>query len=390
MALDWVPMRSRTAFFFLSLSGVIAISDIGCSSDDEGEAPPDGGPAPDAGPPTDGGGDARDAASIDCASDVGPDGLAKHLACTGLYADFATKKVADDHRPYTPGLVFWSDGADKQRFVFLPPGTTIDISTFDDWKLPVGTTLFKEFTVDGKKIETRLYAKTAAGWVHTTYRWNEAEDDAVRKDSGETVPRAGTPYEVPTAAQCEYCHNAGTEPLLGFDAVSLGVASAKGVTLATLAAEGKLSAKPPATALVVPDDPTGKAAAAVGWLHGNCGGCHVAHAGAGAAGSPLKLRLHATELVPDGGAPSTKSLSAYQTGYCKPSEREDPNTGAFYAFIAGAAPTSSIASILAHARAAPGQESIVTQMPPLVTHMPDTAGVALLDAWIAALPACPK
>jgi hypothetical protein len=28
-------------------------------------------------------------------------------------------------------------------------------------------------------------------------------------------------------------------------------------------------------------------------------------------------------------------------------------------------------------------------MPPIVTHMPDDAGAALLDDWITALPPCP-
>jgi hypothetical protein len=98
------------------------------------------------------------------------------------------------------------------------------------------------------------------------------------------------------------------------------------------------------------------------------------------------MRLTATQLL---GATSATSLSAYVTGYCKASERVDPMSGGFYDYVAGASPTSSLASILAAARATPGTESVLNQMPPVVTHLPDTAGVALLDAWIAALPACP-
>lgn len=324
--------------------------------------------------------DAADAA-IDCTTDVELDGLPKHLACTDFFT--AEKKA------FTPGFVFWSDGAEKQRWVVFPPGGKIDITSFDEWKLPVGIELWKEFAIEGKKIETRLYKKLPAGWKHTTYRWNDAQTEAVRKDSGDTVVLAGrTPFSVPNTSQCDYCHAAHEEPVLGFDAVSLGVATAQGVTVATLAADGRFATAPPATALVVPDDVTGKAAAANGWMHANCGSCHVDRLGAGGYGSTFRMRLAATQLLT---ATSATELPAYTTGYCKPSERVDPNTGQFHAYLNGGtnAATTSLASILAHARATPGQESVLNQMPPVATHMPDTAGVALLDAWLVALPVCP-
>lgn len=330
--------------------------------------------------PLDAGMDATEA-GVDCATDVQLDGLPKHLQCTDFFT--AEKKA------FTPGFVFWSDGAEKQRWVVFPPGGKIDVTSFDEWKLPVGIELWKEFAIDGKKIETRLYKKLASGWKHTTYRWNDAQTEAVRKDSGDTVALAGrTPFEVPTTSQCDYCHAAHEEPVLGFDAVSLGVPTAQGVTLATLAAEDRFVTAPPATTLTVPDDTTGKAAAAAGWMHANCGSCHVDRVGAGGYGSTFRMRLSATQLLT---ATSATELAAYTTGYCKDSERVDPNTSQFYKYLNGGATaaTTSLASILAHARAAPGQESVLNQMPPLVTHQPDTAGVALLDAWITALPVCP-
>jgi hypothetical protein len=355
-----------------------------CSSSDAAHRPTsDAGPPDivDAGAPIDAAPvDAADAA-VDCATDVQLDGLPKHLACT----DFSTA----DKKAFTPGFVFWSDGAEKQRWVVFPPGGKIDITSFDEWKLPVGIELWKEFAIDGKKIETRLYKKLPAGWKHTTYRWNDAQTEAVRKDSGDTVALPGrTPFEVPSSSQCDYCHAAHEEPVLGFDAVSLGVPTAQGVTLATLAAEDRFSAAPPATSLTVPDDTTGKAAAANGWMHANCGSCHVDRLGAGGYGSSFRMRLKASQLLT---ATSATELPSYTTGYCKDSERVDPVSGQFYKYLNGgaSAATTSIASVLAHARATPGQESVLNQMPPLVTHQPDTAGVASLDAWITALAVCP-
>lgn len=358
---------------------MVVLAFAACSSSEATVTPAGDAGTPEAAPPNDAGptGDAAEA-GVDCAVDVQGDGLPKHLACSDFFT--AAKKS------FTPGFVFWSDGAEKQRWVVFPPGAKIDITSFDEWKLPVGIELWKEFAIDGKKIETRLYTKLAAGWKHTTYRWNDAQTEAVRKDSGDTVILAGrTPFEVPATSQCDYCHAAHEEPVLGFDAVSLGVPSAQGVTLATLAADGLFATTPPATTLTVPDDTTTKAAAAMGWMHANCGSCHVERVGAGGYGSTFRMRLSATQLLT---ATSATELPAYTTGYCKPSERVDPNGGGFYKYIAGTAPASSLASILATARAAPGQESVLNQMPPLVTHVPDTAGVALLDAWITALPVC--
>ena len=61
--------------------------------------------------------------------------------------------------PYTPSTPLWSDGAQKQRWIELPPNTQIDISNPNEWTFPVGTKLFKEFRVNGKRVETRMFQK---------------------------------------------------------------------------------------------------------------------------------------------------------------------------------------------------------------------------------------
>ena len=68
------------------------------------------------------------------------------------------------------GLELWSDGAAKQRWIAIPPGTKIDTSNIDEWVFPNGTKAWKEFRLDGKRIETRLYEKGASGtWRHATF-----------------------------------------------------------------------------------------------------------------------------------------------------------------------------------------------------------------------------
>src|SRR6476660_6269460 len=50
----------------------------------------------------------------------------RDLACTGLFAGELGGEVAGSVRAYEPAARFWSDGADKGRWIFLPPGSTID------------------------------------------------------------------------------------------------------------------------------------------------------------------------------------------------------------------------------------------------------------------------
>jgi hypothetical protein len=81
---------------------------------------------------------------------IEPDtGLPADLFCTGLYADRKLSRINGGAMPYTPGVTLWSDGAEKHRYLYLPPSTTIDTSNLDAWRFPVGTKAWKEFRVDG-------------------------------------------------------------------------------------------------------------------------------------------------------------------------------------------------------------------------------------------------
>src|SRR2546423_1675242 len=94
---------------------------------------------------------------------VVPDtGLPDDVFCTGLYANRDSTQIAPGVMPYTPGVLLWSDGAEKQRYLSLPPSTQIDTSDLDAWKFPVGTKAWKEFRLDGALVETRIFWKRSA------------------------------------------------------------------------------------------------------------------------------------------------------------------------------------------------------------------------------------
>jgi hypothetical protein len=387
----FLRLGTMGALFTLPLSAAIW---SGCSSDDPATTEtPDAAPEAAAAdtyvppPPVDA---AKEAAppARDCAADVQADGLQQHIDCTGLYSDFTTKAVAVENKPYTPGVTFWSDGAEKARYFYLPPGTKIDIANFDEWKFPNGTKVWKEFKIGGKRVETRMYLKAKDAWRHTTYRWNDAETDAVRKDNGERIPVAGKPdYEIPNTGQCDACHAGKTEPLLGIEAVGLGLPTAQGVTLASLAADGRFSVAPPTTTITIPDDGTTKAAPALGWLHANCGACHNNGPSSGAQFTGQFFLLRPSQLLPEAGVATVQDLDTWKTAVNVNALRTDVDAGVPYKRIAGGHPENSLVSILSGRRVTPPDEpNPIFQMPPLVTRQVDTAGHALLDAWITVIP----
>jgi hypothetical protein len=369
----------------------VALAYGGCAAPDESPTAPavDGGMEATAPPDV----DVPDAAPQGCAADRAEDGMWQHLSCAGLYTDFAAKVVDPSLRPYKPGLELWSDGAAKQRWLALPAGTKIDTSNVDEWVFPNGTRAWKEFKVDGKRVETRLYEKGVTGtWRHATFVWNADESEAVRTTVGVKVARGGVdvpPYEIPNDNQCNACHAGRKDKLLGLEAVSLGLPGAEGLALSTLVADGIVTTPPSSTSLVFPEDATGKAAAALAWVHMSCGPCHNRSADANAVQSNVFLLTRASALLgADGGAVTVAGLDAFTTTVGKTTMTDIPDGGgATFSIIKAGDPSASLASYLSGRRVGPtGSPNEKEQMPPIVTRLVDANGHALFDAWISALP----
>ncbi len=387
--------RARLPRFAVAVAIAIAVVSAaalpfaGCSAGDGAPGSTDDGGA-EATLPLDAG--LADAAPAGCAGDRDPDGMWRHLSCAGLYVDFGAKRVDPALRPYRPALELWSDGAAKQRYLLLPPGTTIDTSDIDEWVFPVGTRAWKELAVDGRRVETRLYEKAASGtWRHASFRWLDDGSDAIRTDDGARIARGGPdvpPYQIPTANECNDCHSGRKDRLLGVEAVSLGLPGAEGPTLATLVAEGRLSAPPATTMLALPEDGTGAAASALGWMHVSCGPCHNRSSAATAEKSRVYTLVRASQLFATDAAPAVASLDAHVSTVGRASTFEIPDGGgATFSMIAAGDPRASLVSYLSGRRVGPtGNPNEKEQMPPIVTRLVDAKGHALLDAWITALP----
>ncbi|KYF66344.1 hypothetical protein [Sorangium cellulosum] len=309
------------------------------------------------------------------------------LRCTGLYSDFGARTVAAGVREFKPAFELWSDGAEKTRWIYLPPGSTIDVSRMNDWSFPVGTRLWKEFRLPvagaPRRIETRLLWKTAEDrWTRATYAWSEDGARALQVKAG--VPHVpGTDgYAIPAQVDCIRCHAGKTDNPVGFEAIQLAAPEASGLTYAELVQRGLLStaaggALPGPGALDVPGSATERRA--LGLLHANCGvSCH--HPLGVATHFEMRLNIDASGRVGD-----VRGARVYQTAINQPSKLRPPGAPpeARYYRIRPLDPDRSTLLRAMARRDAPGAPP--EQMPPLATRRVDEAGVAAVRAWIEAM-----
>ncbi len=339
----------------------------------------------------DAGADTGSGPTVDCTNDDGGGDLPNDLQCTGLYSDWASKTIAPGNVPYTPGYVLWSDNANKARYLYLPPGTKIDTTDMDNWVFPVGTKVWKEFSLGPQRIETRLFTKVAptpaagpgpSSWAWTTYRWSsDGVTSATKLDTGETNVN-GTSYEVPSHGQCMQCHGGRPDMLLGIEAITLGASTAVGASLATLISQNAFTTNPPPS-LEIPNDVTTHARSAFGWLHINCGAaCHNSNSTALASGTGLFMKTSAAQLIAGGGQRRRlPQLTPYMTAVnVVPNMQPFASEGYFR--INPGHPETSLVPTLDGARNNPN----IPQMPPIISHIVDTKDVTTLTEWITTMP----
>lgn len=331
---------------------------------------------------TDGGTPDSGAPPEDAGTDAGP-------SCNGppgLYEEGSCEVLAEGVVAFHPRFPLWSDAAEKERFIYLPPGGTIVTDDPDNWAFPVGTRVYKTFSHDGVRLETRLLEKTATGvgvgvWSMRAYAWNAAQDSVTDVTNEGLALREnvlGTQHDIPSGEQCQECHSASQDVLNGFSAIQLNHADG-GVSLAWL-----LSNYPTSAAVVPADsDVPGDAVAqaALGYLHANCGHCHreTPMAGCDLAtmnccnNAACSTGLHLSLRVAD---TSVETTTAHATAVGQRS----------FFFVADSPcriePADPDHSVAFHRM---NNRGGAVQMPPLGTEIVDPAGISALRAWISAL-----
>ena len=172
----------------------------------------------------------------------------RKLSETGLFASVANHQVHPGLIPYSVNSPLWSDGASKDRYVYIPTQTTfkghtqesrIEFPADQGWNLPNGSVTLKSFSyptqVDGKQkprwLETRVMIKQDDYWTGYSYRWNEEQTDATLVENAGldeklTLKNAdGTDYDVvwhyPSRTECMVCHTRAANFVLGINTLQL-------------------------------------------------------------------------------------------------------------------------------------------------------------------------
>lgn len=319
------------------------------------------------------------------AAAAGGEALPERLSETGLFTDLATLAPADGLVEYTLNVPFWSDGTRKRRWFAIPDDTFVGFDATGAWDFPVGTVTVKHFELrldardpsSDRRLETRLFVHTDAGWLGFTYRWNDAGTDAFLLAGGETETFAVTAadgstrtqrYDYPSRTDCLRCHTEVAGRTLGLGARQLNrafdYALATDNQLRALNHAGWFdtdigSADGYGAWPALDDSTVPVAERARAWLASNCASCHQ-------PGGPTPTAL---DLRFDTALEATGMLDA-------------PASGSFG--IAGARivdPGSPATSVLLE-RIRRLDDS---RMPPLSSHVVDETGVALVEAWIEGL-----
>ncbi len=219
----------------------------------------------------------------------------------GFFDDLPAMTPAKGVLPFAPSSVLFSDGALKDRFVYVPAGKAVRYVEDAALDFPEGSALIKSFSFPAdyrrpeenvRIIETRVLLKQADGWHAWAYIWNNEQTDATLNIAGARVPvitvnADGAPlefsYAVPNKNQCKGCHDvAGTIVPLGPKARNLNhdFAYADGVAnqLRRWRDDGILEGAPdPGSVPAVPDwrdETVDIDARARAWLDANCAHCH--------------------------------------------------------------------------------------------------------------------
>ncbi|HEU0200938.1 MAG TPA: hypothetical protein VFR86_10940 [Burkholderiaceae bacterium] len=319
--------------------------------------------------------------------------LPQHLSETGLFVPGTPAKIRPGNLSFSPQYALWSDGAAKRRWLYLPPGTSIDAARPNAWEFPLGTRLWKEFSHNGRPVETRFIERVADGsWRFAAYVWNEDGSDATLAPATgiRALPAREAPngtYAIPSQSDCRACHEGAAAPVLGVSTLQLSPdrdplaphaerPQENDVDLRGLVARGLLRNLPPQlldrAPRIATASPTERAA--LGYLHANCGHCHnnlANETDAEATTVPVDLLLGQ-----DVTAPLRSVETVLRSMVNAPSRYRAPGLPEDTPLITPGQHDHSV--LVARMRT----RNPNAQMPPLGTKLPDAEGLALIERWI--------
>ncbi len=307
---------------------------------------------------------------------VGVDPIPDLLSASGCVDPGDVTQPYSGLVPYSINAPFWSDGAQKDRLIGLPNGTTIAIDAADDWDFPRGTVIVKNFRLNGRLIETRhLMLHPDGVWAGYTYEWNAAGTEATRVRNGKVSNIDGQDWIYPDEAECLRCHTAIAGVALGPETAQMnrdftypqtGRTDNQLVTYDAVSMFASPLAGDPATLPALADPMAETAdldARARAYLHTNCAQCHQP-----GGPTPVNLDLRYT-------------TSLANTNACDVVPTSDDLGINMARLIAPGDASRSVLVARMDVRDA-------NAMPPLGSTVVDAAGVTLVTDWINGLANC--
>jgi uncharacterized repeat protein (TIGR03806 family) len=315
------------------------------------------------------------------ASNPGGAAFPRTLSATGLFTDLASLTPAPGLVEYEVNAPFWSDGAQKRRWLGSPL-QAIGFRGRGPFDLPVGSVLVKHFALELRvgdpqslvRLETRVLVHEAAGWAGYVYRWNETGTDAVLLAGREEVllpivdPSAPggartQRWTFPSRTDCRQCHTAAAGTALGIRSEQLHRQAFGEDQLPRLRRLGVLAGDPGGASAPWPDPYDSLAPAdlrARAWLEVNCAMCHRP---GGGTPSPIDLQFATPvgELGVVDVRPQLGDLGLADPWLVRPGDH-----------------SSSVLWLRLSRRD-------VTAMPPLASHEVDATGEDLIANWIDSL-----
>lgn len=212
---------------------------------------------------------------------------------------------------YNIASTLFTDYAEKQRLIKIPPGTKLQTQGDGLLEFPDGTVIAKTFyyyndvsnpSLGKRIIETRLLQLNNGVWSVSTFKWRDDQSDAdLVKDTGDTLAVSwkdvtGTTrninYQIPAIADCKTCHDSGGNVIpIGLKARNMNfntVVNGNSVNqLAYLSSLNILSYSGTITSVPDYNDATADLSArARAYLDINCAHCHNTN------GSASSARVH--------------------------------------------------------------------------------------------------
>ena len=160
------------------------------------------------------------------------------LADTGAFADLATLTPHEGIVPYEVNLPFWSDGAEKHRWFYIPTNGNIQLNVDGPGSFPAGSVWIQHFELEmtngvpesRRRLETRFLVRHNSGAYGVTYRWGDSTTNAMLVpeeglDETLTINDGGAArtqvWRYPSRSECLSCHTSQAGFVLGFNAAQL-------------------------------------------------------------------------------------------------------------------------------------------------------------------------